>query len=193
MEFNLAILISGRGSNMLNIVEASKLKKIKSKVKIVISNNSSSEGIKIAQKLGMNTKIISKKNFLLKKDFENVLHRSLINQDINLICLAGFMSILSEEFLKKWENKVINIHPSLLPKFRGKNAVKQALEKKAKISGCTIHYVDKGVDTGKIIAQEKVKVLDDDDEASLTKKILKKEHKLYIYVLNMFEKGQING
>ena len=191
MEFNLAILISGRGSNMLNIVEASKCKRIKSKVKLVISNNSNSDGIKIAQKLGVKTKIISKKKFPLKKDFENVLHRYLINHKINFVCLAGFMSILSEEFLQKWENKVINIHPSLLPKFKGKNAVKQALEKKAKISGCTIHYVDKGVDTGKIIAQEKVKILDDDDEASLTKKILKKEHKLYIYVLNMFEEGLI--
>ena len=191
MEFNLAILISGRGSNMLNIVEASKHKKIKSKVKIVVSNNTNSEGIKIAQKLGIKTEIISQKKFLFKNDFENMLHRSLINQDIDLICLAGFMSILSEDFLQKWENKVINIHPSLLPKFRGKNAVRQALEQKAKISGCTIHYVDKGVDTGKIIAQEKVTILDDDDEASLTKKILKKEHKLYIYVLNMFEKGLI--
>ena len=191
MEFNLAILISGRGSNMLNIVEASKHKKIKSKVKIVISNNTNSEGIKIAQKLGIKTEIISQKKFLFKNDFENMLHRSLINQDIDLICLAGFMSILSEDFLQKWENKVINIHPSLLPKFRGKNAVRQALEKKEKISGCTIHYVDKGVDTGKIIAQEKVTILDDDDEASLTKKILKKEHKLYINVINMFEKGII--
>ena len=156
MEFNLAILISGRGSNMLNIVEASKCKRIKSKVKLVISNNSNSDGIKTAQKLGVKTKIISKKKFPLKKDFENVLHRYLISHKINLVCLAGFMSILSEEFLQKWENKVINIHPSLLPKFKGKNAVKQALEKKAKISGCTIHYVDKGVDTGKIIAQEKL-------------------------------------
>ena len=113
MEFNLAILISGRGSNMLNIVEASKHKKIKSKVKIVISNNTNSEGIKIAQKLGIKTEIISQKKFLFKNDFENMLHRSLINQDIDLICLAGFMSILSEDFLQKWENKVINIHPSL--------------------------------------------------------------------------------
>ena len=168
-----------------------KKKKIKSKVKIVISNNSNSNGIKIVQKLGIKTKIISQKKFLLKKDFENVLHKSLINENVNLICLAGFMNILSEEFLEKWKDKVINIHPSLLPKFRGTNAVKQALEKKVKISGCTIHYVDKGIDTGKIIAQEKVEVLGDDDEASLTKKILKKEHKLYINVLNMFEKDLV--
>jgi len=191
MEFNLAILISGRGSNMLNIVDASRKKKIKSKVKIVISNNSNSDGIKIVQKLGIKTKIISKKKFSLKKDFESVLHKSLINENINLICLAGFMSILSEEFLEKWKDKVINIHPSLLPNFRGKNAVKKALEQKVKISGCTIHYVDKGIDTGKIIAQEQVNVLDDDDEKSLTKKILKEEHKLYIYVLNKLEKGLI--
>jgi len=191
MEFNLAILISGRGSNMLNIVDASKKKKIKSKVKIVISNNSDSDGIKIIQKLGIKTKIISKKKFSIKKDFESVLHKSLVDENINLICLAGFMSILSEEFLEKWKNKVINIHPSLLPKFRGKNAVKKAIEQKAKTSGCTIHYVDQGIDTGKIIAQEKVEVLDDDDEKSLAKKILKKEHKLYINVLNKFEKGQV--
>ena len=183
MEFNLAILISGRGSNMLNIVEASKHKKIKSKVKIVISNNTNSEGIKIAQKLGIKTEIISQKKFLFKKDFEKVLHRSLINQDIDLICLAGFMSILSEDFLQKWENKVINIHPSLLPKYKGLNTHKRALEAKEKFSGCTIHYVSKKLDSGKIIAKKKVKIFKKDTLKKLEKRVLKEENKLYPLVL----------
>ena len=102
------------------------------------------------------------------------------------------MSLLSENFVNKWNNKIINIHPSLLPAFKGKNAVKQALEKKVKTTGCTVHFVDKGIDTGKIIDQEKVLVSDNDNEETLTKKILKKEHILFIRVLKKLERNFYN-
>ena len=110
-----------------------------------------------------------------------------------MICLAGFMRILSKEFLKNWNKKIINIHPSILPAFRGLNAVQKAIEKKVKYTGCTIHYVDEGIDTGEIIDQRIVKVLKKDDEEKLAKKILKEEHILYIKVIETLEKDYNNG
>ena len=112
--------------------------------------------LKRLKKKNIKTKIIIQKDYKSKKDFEKILNNTLKNQNVDLVCLAGFMSILSKNFLKEWNNKIINIHPSLLPSFRGKNAVKQALESKVKTAGCTVHFVDKGIDTGKIIDQEKV-------------------------------------
>ena len=135
--------------------------------------------------------VIDQKLFNSKLEFENTLSRSLLTENVNFVCLAGFMKILSPLFLSKWNNKVINIHPSLLPSFKGKNAVKQALDNKAKTTGCTVHYVDKGVDTGKIIDQEKVLISNSDDEETLTKKILKKEHILYIRVLRKLERMKL--
>ena len=170
MGFNLGILISGRGSNMLNIVNASRKGVISSKVKIIISNNINSIGIKKAKEKNIKTKIINQSLYKSKRDFEKILNNYLTSENVNFICLAGFMSLLSENFVNKWNNKIINIHPSLLPAFKGKNAVKQALEKKVKTTGCTVHFVDKGIDTGKIIDQEKVLVSDNDNEETLTKK-----------------------
>ena len=189
MGLNLGILISGRGSNMLNLVNASQRGLIKSKVKIVISNNKNSIGIDKAKRKNIKTKIINQKDYESKKDFENALTNTLKNQNVDLVCLAGFMSILSKNFLKDWNRKVINIHPSLLPSFRGKNAVKQALEQRVKTAGCSVHFVDEGIDTGEIISQEKVPVSSNDDEETLGKKILKKEHVLYIKVIKELERN----
>jgi phosphoribosylglycinamide formyltransferase-1 len=190
MGFNLAILISGRGSNMLNIVDACNNKTLSSKVKIIISNNKNSTGLAKVKKKGIKTKIINENQI---KKFEKKLSQILINEKINLICLAGFMRIFSEDFLSNWKKKIINIHPSILPAFRGLDAVKQAIEKKVKYTGCTIHYVDKGIDTGEIIDQRIVKVLKTDNEKKLAKKILKEEHILYIKVIETLEKEINNG
>lgn len=189
MGLNLGILISGRGSNMLNLVNASQRGLINSKVKIVISNNKNSIGIDKAKRKNIKTKIINQKDYESKKDFENALTNTLKNQNVDLVCLAGFMSILSKKFLKEWHRKVINIHPSLLPSFRGKNAVKQALEQRVKTAGCSVHFVDEGIDTGEIISQEEVPVSSNDDEETLGKKILKKEHVLYIKVIKELERN----
>ena len=189
MGLNLGILISGRGSNMLNLVNASQRGLINSKIKIVISNNKNSSGIDKAKRKNIKTKIINQKDYESKKDFENALTNTLKNQNVDLVCLAGFMSILSKKFLKEWHRKVINIHPSLLPSFRGKNAVKQALEQRVKTAGCSVHFVDEGIDTGEIISQEKVSVSSNDDEETLGKKILKKEHALYIKVIKDLERN----
>ena len=190
MGFNLAILISGRGSNMLNIVDACNNKTLSSKVKIIISNNKNSTGLAKVKKKGIKIKIIHENQI---KKFEKKLSQILLEEKINLICLAGFMRILSEDFLCNWKKKVINIHPSILPAFSGLDAVKQAIEKKVKYTGCTIHYVDKGIDTGEIIDQRIVRVLNTDNEKKLAKKILKEEHILYIKVIETLEKDINNG
>jgi len=174
---------------MLNLVNASQRGLINSKIKIVISNNKNSSGIDKAKRKNIKTKIINQKDYGSKKDFENALTNTLKNQNVDLVCLAGFMSILSKNFLKDWNRKVINIHPSLLPSFRGKNAVKQALEQRVKTAGCSVHFVDEGIDTGEIISQEKVPVSSNDDEETLGKKILKKEHVLYIKVIKELERN----
>ena len=188
MGYNLGILISGNGSNMLNIIEATKKKLIKSKVATVISNNPLALGIKKASNKGIDVKIINQNKYSNICDFEKSLSNYLLKKRVNLICLAGFMKVLSKDFVKQWNNKIINIHPSLLPAFKGLNTHERAIRKRVKFSGCTVHFVDKNIDSGKIIDQEVVKVLKSDDAGSLQKKILMKEHKLYIRVLKNMEK-----
>ena len=187
MEFNIAILISGSGSNMMNIVKASQKKEIKSKVVTVISDDPRAEGIKKAKILGVNCKIINY-NKLRKNNFEKKLLEHLQKKKINFICLAGFMKILSKNFIKEWGKTIINIHPSLLPSFKGLNTHERAIKMKVKYSGCTVHFVNEELDSGKIIDQEVVKIFEKDDQISLRKKILMKEHKLYIRVIRKMEK-----
>jgi len=188
MGFNLAILISGKGSNMLNIIEACQTKNLRSSVKLVISNNPNSQGIKEAKKRKIKTSIISDQNYKNKKDFENTISQLLVKSKVNLICLAGFMKVLTKNFVTKWNKKIINIHPSLLPSFRGIDAQKKALIQKVKYTGCTVHYVNKEIDGGEILDQRIVKISKKDSLASLKKKILIEEHKLYISVIRDLER-----
>ena len=187
MGFKIAILISGRGSNMNNIIEACNNKKLCSSVNLVVSNKSDAHGLKVASKYKIKTHILDGKN-LATENFESLLDKILKKNNINLICLAGFMKILSKKFVKKWPKMILNIHPSILPYFKGLNAQKQAIENNAKYSGCTVHFVNEVMDGGEIIDQKIVKISTDDDEDSLSKKILMEEHKLYIKVLKKLEK-----
>ena len=191
MGFKLGILISGNGSNMLNIINASKKSIIQSKVVTVVSNNPMALGIQKAKENKINIKIINEKDYKNVSSYENSLSRYLKQKDVNLICLAGFMKVLTKNFVNQWNNKIINIHPSLLPAFKGLNTHKRALDMKVKYSGCTVHFVNENLDSGKIIDQEVVRILGSDNENTLKKKILMKEHKLYIKVLKYLEK--ING
>ena len=193
MAFNLGIIISGRGSNMLNIINACQNRKLLSRVSIVISNVPDAEGLKIAQKKNIKTLIIDDKKQKTNSDFEGILSKSLIKENVNLVCLAGFMKILSKGFIKKWGKKIINIHPSLLPSFKGINAVEQALKYKVKYTGCTLHYVNERIDSGEIIDQKTVKILKNETLESLKKKILIEEHKLYINVLRYLEREFFYG
>ena len=188
MGFKIAILISGRGSNMKNIIEACNNKKLCSSVNLVVSNKSNAYGLKVASKYKIETHILDSKN-LGTENFESLLDKILKKNNINLICLAGFMKILSKDFVKKWPKMILNIHPSILPYFKGLNAQKQAIENNAKYSGCTVHFVNEVMDGGEIIDQKIVNISTHDDEDSLSKKILMEEHKLYIKVLKKLEKN----
>ena len=188
MGFKIAILISGRGSNMNNIIEACNNKKLCSSVNLVVSNKSDAHGLKVASKYKIKTHILDGKN-LATENFESLLDKILKKNNINLICLAGFMKILSKKFVKKWPKMILNIHPSILPYFKGLNAQKQAIENNAKYSGCTVHFVNEVMDGGEIIDQKIVNISTHDDEDSLSKKILMEEHKLYIKVLKRLEKN----
>ena len=192
----LGILISGRGSNMEAILKSIKKKKIPIKPAIVISNKADAKGLEIAKKLGVKTMVIDSVPFKGKREeydrkLIEVLKENGVTSKNGLVCLAGFMRIISPQFIKKYKNRIMNIHPALLPSFHGLHAQDQAIKYGAKNSGCTVHFVDEGVDTGPIILQAIVKVTDKDTEESLSKKILVKEHLIYPQAVSLFAKGKI--
>ena len=176
----IAVFISGRGTNLKALILRSNKKYCNYKIAFVISNRKNADGLKIAKKYNILTKIIS--HSFLKAE-QKKLAKILVNKNIRFICLAGFMKILSPFFLNFFKKKVINIHPSLLPKYKGLNTHYRALKAKEKFSGCTIHYVSKKLDSGKIIAKKKVKILKKDNIKKLEKRVLKEENKLYPLVL----------
>ena len=171
-----AVFISGKGSNLKNLIKFSKLKKSPIKIDLVISNNKSSKGIRYAIQNKIEKKIINYNN--LNKGEKKSL-KILSKKKIKLICLAGFMKVLSKNFIKKFRGKIINIHPSLLPKYKGLNTHKRALKNNENYSGCTVHYVTSKLDSGKIILQKRVTIKKNDTVYSLQKKILKEEYKIY--------------
>tara|TARA_Y100000591_G_scaffold234940_1_gene205696 strand:- start:528 stop:1109 length:582 start_codon:yes stop_codon:yes gene_type:complete len=170
-----AVFISGRGSNLLNLIKFSKCKKSPISINLVISNKKAL-GLRYAEKYEINRKIV---NFRNNKIAEKKILILLEKNNIDLICLAGFMKILSKKFLRKFNKKIINIHPSYLPKYKGLNTSLRALKNKEKFSGCTVHFVSSKLDSGKIILQKKVKINKNETEHTLDKKIIKEEHKLY--------------
>jgi len=193
---NLGILISGRGSNMESILKSIKKKKIPINPTVVISNNPNARGLKIAKKLGINIEIIESKGFKgnrwqYDKKIIDTLTKYGVTPRNGLVCLAGFMRIISPQFVKKYKNRIINIHPALLPAFPGLDSQKQALAYGAKYSGCTVHFVDTKMDSGPIIIQAVVKVKENDTKESLSKRILKEEHKIYSEAVNLFARKKI--
>jgi len=171
-----AVFISGTGSNLKSLINFSKTKKSPISINLIISNNSKAKGLNYAKIHKIKKKVF---NFENKNLSEKKLLSILKINNIEMICLAGFMKILSENFIKKFKGKILNIHPSLLPKYKGLNTHKRALNNKDKYSGCTVHFVNAKLDSGKVILQKKVKISKSETEASLAKKILAQEHKLY--------------
>ena len=178
----VAVFISGRGTNLKSLFYFSKKKKSKVQICIVISNKKYAKGLNFAKKHNIKFQIYTFKNSL--KDELKVL-QILKKKNINIICLAGFMKILSKEFIKRFKGKIINIHPSLLPKYKGLDTHNRAINNNDKYSGCTVHYVTPKLDSGKIILQKKVKIFKNDNAKSLQKRILKQEHKIYPKALKM--------
>ena len=171
-----AVFISGRGSNLKSLIKFSKQKKSPIVIELILSNNVKSRGLKFSKLFNIKKKIFNFKN---KKIAEKKILNELEKRNIKLICLAGFMKILSKSFIKKFNGKILNIHPSLLPKYRGLNTHKRAILNKDRYSGCTVHYVNHKRDSGKIVIQKKVEILKKDTPKSLANRILIQEHKLY--------------
>ena len=171
-----AVFISGTGSNLKSLIKFSLLKNSPIKINLIVSNNIKAKGLKLSKIFKIKKKTYSFKN---KSASEKLILNDLKTNEIKLICLAGFMKILSKNFIKKFKGKILNIHPSLLPKYKGLNTHTRVINNKEKYSGCTVHYVNSKLDAGKIILQKKVKVSKRDNVESLKIKILKQEHKLY--------------
>ena len=181
---------------MESILKAVKKKKIPIRPAVVISNKSDAKGLKIAKKMGIQTEVIDSSSYKGKrqqfdKEVIAILKKYKVTPTNGLVCLAGFMRIISPYFIKKYKNRILNIHPALLPSFPGLDAQKQAIEFGAKYSGCTVHFVDEAVDTGPIILQEIVEVSSKDTEKTLSKKILVREHKTYPKAVELFARNKI--
>ena len=182
---------------MESILKAIKKKKIPINPAVVISNKPNAKGLAIAKKMGIQTEVIESSKYKGKtvqydKKIISTLKKYKVTPSNGLVCLAGFMRIISPYFIKEYKNKILNIHPALLPAFPGLDAQKQAIEFGSKFSGCTVHFVDEGVDTGPIIIQEIVKINNNDTEKSLSKKILVKEHEIYPKAVELFAKKKIS-
>ena len=175
-KIDVAVFISGNGSNLKNLINYSLKKNSEFKISLIVSNKPNAKGLDYAKKFKIKKKIINSLN--IKNTEKNILMKLKKNK-INLICLAGFMKILSINFIRKFNGKIINIHPSLLPKYKGLNTHQRAIDNNEKYSGCTVHYVNSKLDSGRIILQKKVRILKTDTSNKLAKRVLKQEHLLY--------------
>jgi phosphoribosylglycinamide formyltransferase-1 len=187
----VAILISGRGSNLAALIDAAKAPDYPAEIALVFSNVETAQGLQIARAAGIATKAISHKDFATREAFDAALDAALRAARIDLICEAGFMRIHSDGFVRAWEGRVLNIHPSLLPAFKGIKVHEQALAAGVKISGCTVHFVVAELDSGPIVAQAAVPVLPGDTAQTLAARVLAEEHKLYPAALKMVAEGKV--
>lgn len=187
----IAILISGSGTNLQALIDACNETDYPAEITLVISNKAEAYGLTRARNAGITTKVINHKDFKSREEFDKSMHAEIIASGAEFICMAGFMRLLSEWFVNQWHNKLINIHPSLLPSFKGVDAQKQALDAGVKIAGCTVHFVRTEMDAGPIIMQSAVPVLPGDTPEVLGKRILTKEHECYVESLRMIAAGKI--
>lgn len=188
---SLGVLVSGGGTNLQAIIDNSLSGKIDAEVKVVISDKANAFALTRAKKAGIPTAVHLRKDYSSKAEFEAAIVKTLKAHHVELVCLAGFMRILSPVLLGSFPGRIINIHPALLPSFPGLHAQKQALDYGVKVSGCTVHFVDEGTDTGPIIIQTAVPVLHGDTEESLAARILAQEHRIYSEAIQLFAKGRL--
>jgi phosphoribosylglycinamide formyltransferase-1 len=191
----LGILISGRGSNMMSIVAACEAGEVPAEVALVVSNRAGAPGLEWAREQGLPTAVYSHKDYEDRKDHDRAIVGALREAGVAWVCLAGYMRLLSEPFIEVYENRILNIHPSLLPSFPGLHGQRDALVWGAKVSGCTVHLVDIELDHGPIVVQRAVPVMDEDDEEALSTRILEQEHKAYPEALRrlLSERWRIDG
>ncbi|WP_277656251.1 phosphoribosylglycinamide formyltransferase [Seleniivibrio woodruffii] len=182
----IAVLLSGRGSNFVSIKKKIDEGAIKGEIVAVISNKADSKGLEFAREQGLEAIFVNPKEFDGREAYDRELVRILKEKGVELVCLAGFMRIISPYFVSEFRNRILNIHPSLLPSFKGLDAQKQAFEYGVKFAGCTVHFVDEEMDHGNIILQAVVPVLQDDDDHTLAERILKEEHRIYPQAVALF-------
>jgi phosphoribosylglycinamide formyltransferase-1 len=188
----IGVLLSGRGSNFRAIKEAIDKGELKNvEIALVVSNKSDSAGLAYAKECGLNTLYLNHKDYSDRESYDREIVNNLRKADVELVCLAGFMRLISPYFVEEYRNKIINIHPSLLPAFPGLDAQKQAFDYGVKFAGCTVHFVDEKMDTGPIILQKCVPVLEDDTEETLSARILEQEHIAYPEAVRLFAEGKL--
>ncbi|MCX5751558.1 MAG: phosphoribosylglycinamide formyltransferase [Candidatus Saganbacteria bacterium] len=187
----IGVLISGRGSNLQAIIDACEKGEVPAQVAVVISNKADAYGLERAKKHGIPAVVLEPKDFKDKDAYEKEIIGVFDKAGVGLVCLAGYMRIVGQELLKKYQGKMINIHPALLPSFPGLHGQKQALDYGVKVSGVTVHFVDEGCDTGPVILQTAVPVLENDTEGSLSDRILEQEHKLYPMAVKLIAEGKL--
>lgn len=185
------VLISGRGSNLQALIDAASDPGYPAEIALVLSNNADARGLERAARAGIATTTISHRDFTSREAFDDAMDETLRRTHIELLCLAGFMRVLSDNFVRRWEGRLINIHPSLLPAFKGLHVHRRALEAGVRISGCSVHFVLPELDSGPIIAQAAVPVLASDDEEALAARTLDAEHKLYPMALGLLAGGRV--
>lgn len=188
----IGILISGRGSNMQALIAATHRPGFPAQIACVISNNPAAQGLELATAAKIPTHVVDHKHFEKREDFEKAVDAKLTEAGVQLICLAGFMRLLTHSFVERWHDRLINIHPSLLPAFPGLDTHYAALEMGVKFSGCTVHFVRTAMDHGPIIIQAAVSVLPDDTEETLAARVLEAEHRIYPQAVQMIAEGRVN-
>jgi len=188
----VGVLISGRGSNLQALIEAAKAPDYPAELALVVSNVPGAQGLARAEAAGIPTQVVDHKAFASRPDFEAVLDDALHGAGVELLCNAGFMRLLTEGFVTRWLNRHLNIHPSLLPAFKGLDTHARVLEAGAKVTGCTVHFVRAAMDDGPIVAQAAVPVDPDDTEDSLAARVLAAEHKLYPHALRLVASGDVH-
>ncbi len=191
-KIKIAVLVSGRGSNLQAIIDNIEKGTLSAELAVVISDQANAYALERAQKHNIPAIHLSTKGFKGKRDeYDALLVSELRERNVDLVCLAGFMRIITPTLIKAFPNRILNIHPSLLPSFPGLHVQKKAIDHGVKFSGCTVHFVDEGMDTGPIIIQAVVPVLDNDTEDSLSERILKQEHKIYSRAIQLFTEGRL--
>lgn len=192
VRLKLGVLVSGSGTNLQSILDAVQQGRLDAEVRVVVSNRPDAYALERATRAGVETRVLDHREFESREAFDRTLVQLLRTAQVEWVALAGFMRVLTPEFLQAFPGRVLNIHPSLLPAFPGVNGPRQAFEYGVKVAGCTVHFVDEGVDAGPIIAQRAVPVLEDDDAESLRKRILEQEHALYVEVLQALSEERIS-
>ncbi len=187
----LGVLVSGGGTNLQAILDSEMLREIGCRTAVVLSNKKKAYGLERARKAGAPTEVLGHKGFAGREEYDAALVEILRRYEVDLVCLAGFMRIVTPVFLRAFPGRVLNIHPALLPSFPGVHAQRQAFEYGVKVAGCTVHFVDEGVDTGPVIVQRSVPVLDDDTEETLAARILEQEHQAYPEAIRLVAQGKV--